>query len=162
MTEERNKWIDAVIKLLELTQEGNLHWDLYGVGIQPLFEENEGVALSAIFTTSYNGKNLRLYKERYKRPKRQTISESVTAIGLSLAGGEPPPTPMLWDSRIRLEFVTEEGASLWSFPDMAPLEDLLETVQYQVAGVKDFLDDLLSEDQSGKAAIGFAEGNPTK
>lgn len=156
MAEVSNRWVEAVIQLLKLTQEGKLHWDLRPVGNQPLFEENQGFPSSAIFTTTYNEKTLQLYEERYKRPKRRgTFMDYWGAVPLS-------DDSMVWDTRVILEFVSEKGARLWAFPDMAPLEDLLTSVQYQVAGVKDFLDDLLSEDKSGKAAIGLAEADPTK
>jgi hypothetical protein len=154
MTDERDKWVDAVVKLLRLTQEGKLHWDYEMIG-QQLIEENDEYISSPIFTTTYNGRHLQLYKERFKRPRRQSISETFNSVTLGAFGGEPATRPMVWDTRIILEFVNEKGARLWAFPNISALDDLLSSVQYQVAGVKEFLDDLLSEgDRGSEATIG--------
>src|SRR5574341_2375934 len=148
MAEESSKWVDAVLKLLKLTQEGQLKWDYHAIGEQRGVDQKEEYVSGAIFTTTYKGKNLQLYEERHKRPKRQSFVDAINAAAL----GAPEPS-MVWDTRIVLEFVAENGARLWAFPDSAPLEDLLDSVQYQVAGVRGFLDDLLNESKSsGEAA----------
>jgi len=42
-----------------------------------------------------------------------------------------------------LEFVDQNGISLYQFPKSQALNDLLSAVRYQSAGVKDFINDLL-------------------
>ena len=59
-----------------------------------------------------------------------------SAIGLY---SEINPTGPYWESNVKLEFIDERGLMLWAFPQVSVLWDLLSAVQYQVAGVKDFM-----------------------
>jgi hypothetical protein len=49
-----------------------------------------------------------------------------------------------WESETILEIINEKGKTLWTFPDVTGLDDLLDTVEYQAAGVRDFLDEMVS------------------
>ena len=44
-----------------------------------------------------------------------------------------------------LEIVDRSGAALWKFPNVSALNDLLYSVQNQVAGAKELLDDFMKE-----------------
>ena len=46
---------------------------------------------------------------------------------------------------ITLEFVDENEISLWRFPQTSALRDLMSSVRYQSANVKEFLKDILNE-----------------
>jgi hypothetical protein len=49
-----------------------------------------------------------------------------------------------WRKAVVLEFIDDNGNGLWAFPSVEALNDLMSAVQYQAAGVKDFLTELLA------------------
>ena len=73
------------------------------------------------YRTQYKGRHLRLQRRR------------VTFGFLS-------------ENHYFLEFVDISDNILWEFPEADVLEHLYNAVQYQTAGVKEFLDDLLSDE----------------
>ena len=119
MSEMNNQWIDAVAKLTELTQNGKLKW-----GVDE-FPKAPGTA-SPAYTASYNNRTLRLQKRR--------VEEESGYFGRSEFRDE-----------FTLEFIGAQGNSLWKFPDIDAIEDLFSAVQYQTAGVREFLNELLSQ-----------------
>lgn len=137
---ERIKWVDAVTRMIELTQQGKMRWD----SVVPLGSAaEEKNRTSAVFRITHNGKTLVLYER--KVPERRLVTE-----------GERDPTRIaslffdtkyetVWVPEVVLEFVDSKGATLWSFPKVSALGDLLTAVQYQVAGVSDFLSGLFDE-----------------
>ncbi len=46
-----------------------------------------------------------------------------------------------------LEIIDDDGTALWTFPPVSGLDDLLSSVRYETAGVKEFLDDIIGEDE---------------
>ena len=118
MLSEKSKWVDAIVRLIELTQQGKIDWLLAGPDMV-----GTDVGLSPPYVARHNDRMLRLRK-------LAVISDS------------------RWDEnsyQILLEMITDYGEVLYQFPDVAVSEDLLEAVQYQVAGVGDYLDELLGE-----------------
>jgi hypothetical protein len=114
MPEPRDQWLDAVAKLTELTQNGQLEW-----GVDQFFEAPG--AMSPAYTTTYKNRPLRLQKRR--RTEDRWRPEAFV-----------------------LEFVDLNGATLWTVPDVDAIEDLFAAVQYQTAGVKDFLKNILADE----------------
>jgi hypothetical protein len=53
-----------------------------------------------------------------------------------------------WTTQIYLELVDDYGHTLWTFPEVSAVRDLLTAVKYQVSGVKDLLDDLLNDESA--------------
>jgi len=96
MPNEKNKWIDAVAKLITLTQERKLLW-----------------RYSSMFYA---------YEAEY------------ASKTLQLTPGDPP----------RLALKDTENQATWDFPESAANEYLMEAVRYQLVGVGDFLDELLT------------------
>jgi hypothetical protein len=121
---EKNKWLDAITRMIVLTQQGKLRWTLESLVPRP-----EDVT-SPVFYTDFKNKIMRLYKTQ--------VNSARVVSGLF------PEVPA-WRERIILEFVTNEGASLWEFPEVSPLSDLFNAVQYQAAGVTEFLDEIFAE-----------------
>lgn len=80
---------------------------------------NDSSRTTAVFIANYKGKLLRLYATKQ--------------------GFEQSDLPVL-------EFITETGTSLWQFPDVDALSDLLSAVQYRVAKIPEFLADILEEE----------------
>ena len=122
------RFVEAIAKLIELTQAGKLRWDAY------LPDETLKVypddRLSTVFETEYQGKKLRLYRRTFK-------PRDVAPMFDAIIGKKD------WQSVVILEFLAENGAVLWRFPTMPILDDLLSAVQYQAAGVDEFIDTLL-------------------
>ncbi|MFY9621173.1 MAG: hypothetical protein WAM70_17390 [Pyrinomonadaceae bacterium] len=102
MPGEKNKWIDAVGKLITLTQERKLLWhstDSY---------EN--------YQTEYGGKVVRLHWSHQDDEKV-----------------------------VRLALMDPKTGVEWAFPSSALNEHLMDAVRYQLVGVGDFLDNLLTQ-----------------
>lgn len=121
MSNGRNRWIDAIGKLIALTQERKLAWRGYSVDDNPILS---GKTVDVVYEADYKGKTLRLYEPRF-RPHR-------------LAGSDE------WESEAVLELVDSTGLSVWTFPETDATEHLLRAVKYQVAGVRQFLEELLT------------------
>jgi hypothetical protein len=131
MSNERNKWIDAVAKLIELTQDGELVWEAQEPPFS--FSKRPNFSAEVVFVCKYGEKNLRLYEKR--------IHEEVDDFD---EFEMRPFTKIEWKRIIVLEFVDANANSLWAFPKVEALKDLFSAVQFQVAGVKDFLAELLA------------------
>lgn len=129
MGEERQKkdrWLDAVTHMIALTQQGKLEWRHAYTSEIPQHDENE----SAVLISQFNNRKLRLYLRRLETPPDYAM------IRLQ-------PLPR-WSHVVVLEFIDDHGGSLWTFPSIGALKDLLHVAQYQVAGVNDFLAELES------------------
>ncbi|MGH9941594.1 MAG: hypothetical protein ACRD9R_04440 [Pyrinomonadaceae bacterium] len=84
--------------------------------------------VSAVFITEFNGKRLRLYTKQVEAFQSEVLSSETQA---RLFGK--------WRTVQVLEFINDESESLWKFPKVGALSDLLDAVQYRVAGVSEFL-----------------------
>jgi hypothetical protein len=133
---DREKWVDAVARMIELTQQGKLRW---AAKPKAKTSSDDDDRTTAVFETEYKGKSLRLYKVRVN-------SGGLGLFGLVALGqsNEPPK----WRNKVVLEFVNTEGLALWTFPEVNALADLLATVQYQAAGVRDFLTEIFEESEA--------------
>lgn len=137
MAEEKtkNRWLEAVLNLIELTQEGKLKWTADASASTP----NDDDRLTAVFLTHFKDKTLRLYGIRVPNEEHRYM------VMIGAARDKDLPK---WRMKIVLEFVNSDGFALWTFPEIAALYDLLAAVQYQVAGVADFLNDITSETEA--------------
>jgi hypothetical protein len=125
------RWVDAVVKLIKLTQNGKLKWQ---VNDPSQVEKVDGEdIITEDFVAKYRDRLLRVYKRR--RPP--------TPVERAMLGVE---SKVQWYTHYGLEFVTAANQTLWAFPREAPIRDLHKAVQYQVARVNDFLDEILNED----------------
>jgi len=131
MSTERNKWIEAVAKLIKLTQDGNLVWQAQEPPFS--FSKRPDAGVEVVFVSKHGERNLRLYEKRVQEEVEDFDDFEMR-----------PVTKLEWKKRVILEFIDENGNSLWAFPSLDALNDLASTVQYQVAGVKDFLAELLA------------------
>jgi hypothetical protein len=131
MSTEKNKWVDAVAKLIQLTQEGELKWTID----EPptFFSKRPNARVEVVFVAKYGEKSLRLYERRFQEEF------------IDFDESEMRPVPKVeWRKAVVLEFIDANGNGLWAFPSVEALNDLMSAVQYQVAGVKDFLTELLA------------------
>ncbi len=149
MNEEKKgkyKWVDAVARMIELTQQGEMRWKSVEPTGTATAEKNR---TSGVFQTTLNGKPIRLY-ERKVQQRRSVLDDDDDYNPLSKAVATAmlpliPKYTFVWVPDVILEFVDAKGTTLWTFPQVSALRDLLTAVQYQVAGVSEFLEDLFSE-----------------
>lgn len=130
MAEERqnkDRWLDAVTHMIALTQQRKLEWRPAFLVELPRHDDR----VSAVLISEFNDRKLRLYSRRVELPKPDPFTEAIYESRHQTA-----PRSAL---AIELEFIDDKGASLWNFPSVAALKDLLLAAQYQSAGVKDFL-----------------------
>ena len=134
-----SRWTEAVLKLILLTQTGNLKWEALP-DLTHLKSHVIGEVVAG-FSTTYNDRLLRLIEHKYKATRsRSSASEMLEA--LSNPGG-PWTKPLDY---IAHGAVLQLGGDSWfTVPKVKATSDLLTAVQYQVAGVTDFLDRLLRE-----------------
>ena len=131
MSTEKNKWVEAVAKLIQLTQQGELKWTIDEPPVS--FSKRPNARVEIVFVAKHGEKNLRLYEKRFQEEFIDFDEFEMRAV---------PKTE--WRKAVVLEFTDDFGNSLWSFPSVEALNDLMSAVQYQVAGVKDFLTELLA------------------
>lgn len=131
MIEDKIKYVDAVTKLIKLTQENKIKWE--SGNKQKLMKEKPDIQIESVFVAEYNDKRLRLYQCSYEKPK-DALLEAFGGISKEE-----------WVIDTRLEIIDSYENSLWKFPSINALSDLFRSIQYQVAGVKTLIDDLLKE-----------------
>ncbi len=120
---DRDRWIDAISRMIELTQSGELRWRV-GQGSAPEL----GEPITPPYYAEYGDKTFRLQSHLHKMefwenvalPRRRRDEEMVT-----------------------LELVNAEGRRLYRVPQVGPLRDLLREAQRQSADPDAVLDDLL-------------------
>ncbi|MFP4436345.1 MAG: hypothetical protein ACLFVO_03795 [Chloroflexaceae bacterium] len=138
-----NRFVTAIAKLIDLTQKGELRWNLPEAGEQSVLVEQDDEHISQVFIAHYHDKILKIYKRTYKDYRKRSVSFA-DSLKLSMFSGERE-IETYWKSDVVLEFINPDGMTIWTFPQMRILQDLLAAVQYQVAGVEDFLDDILGD-----------------
>jgi hypothetical protein len=138
MAENTSKWIDAITRLTKLTQEGALEWS--SAASNSVLVSDETQQVESVFVANYKDKRLRLYKKRFK--VEEPYGFFLSGIGAGPFARKYP----YWTAQIYLEVIDGYGNSLWTFPEVSALRDLLAAVKYQVSGVKDLLDDLLKDE----------------
>lgn len=125
---DRDRWLDAVIRMIELTQSGDIEWTVGGKSAP-----GEGRLTTPPYYTEYRGKTYKLEERLIEAQRPTTMPQFLRAFGSSER-----------DYRVvNLDLVGPNGLSLYSVPDVSALGDLLDTVQKQTAA-DDALHDLLS------------------
>ncbi len=118
MPTDSDKWVRAMARLTEPTQQSELEWEIQG-------DELNASVVGPSYFAEHQDKTLRLRKVEVEYD-----------MGFSQETRE----------EVNLEFVDLENQSLWTFPDTSGLWGLYNAVRYGTAGVSDFLDSLLGED----------------
>ncbi|MEX0740986.1 MAG: hypothetical protein WD071_16760 [Pseudohongiella sp.] len=133
MAKQDEKLVALVAKLIELTQESTLRWEVV--------EANEGSEfgftkiIGAVFETKYGGRILRIYKREYDNSEDNHLFNTYAY----------QPT---YSIAIELEFVDRKGNSIWSFPRITGIFDLYKAISYKAAGVDDFISDILGDEEN--------------
>jgi hypothetical protein len=141
---EDSKWISAVTALLKLTQTGALKWERTSQseafpGVEP---ESE---IEFVYTAKLKDLGFRLY---------ETVSAAFRSSSLlnawsdMLGNRDSLARRRSATRRIILEAVDDNLKSLFTFPQVSALADLLSAVKYQVSDVENVLDSILKEANS--------------
>lgn len=119
MVDKPDKWVQLVADLIERTQENRIKWSSY--------VPTQNTNVKVVYRTTHKDKGLRLYKVE---PHMST-------------GTAPSAGVFGFRERVVLEIIDSQQDPVWKVPDNPAVNDLLEAVRYQVAGVDEFLSDLL-------------------
>lgn len=145
MADEKNKWIEATAKMIELTQNGKIKW----VAEKPFrtLNTDESAIVGTVFHTTYKDKRIRIYERQFIdiRDARSLEPESYLNLNMRNLFFSPKKEKFI-NSEVVMEFVDEYHNKIWSFPSVSTLIDLLSAVRFQVSGAKDFIDDITSDD----------------
>lgn len=144
MEENFDRELEAILKLIKLTQQGVLKWS----ATKPWGElvENEVTKYTNVFFCDYENKRLRIFTEKKRKDKPSGIEAGIEAI-TSQSIFSVSRTYPYWVENLVLEVTNQNGQSLWRFPNKPATSDLLSAVKYSAAGVKDLLDSLLSKSE---------------
>ena len=132
----RSKYLDTVLKLNRLTQDGKIEWTHH-----PSKEHEELADLPPTpeqYVTEQGGKQFVLYQEPVENHSASYRSSRTSAEALA-GGGRSRNTV--------LELRDPSGERLFTFPSMSAIDDLYETVYTGRSNEVDaFLDEFLSEE----------------
>lgn len=139
MTENADNHIEAMGKLLSLTQKGKIEWR----SVDPVAIKNKSDEdlIAYVFVSKYKENHLRIYQRKYKSTPRAFGLSVAAALALDVKSSEPS-----WRSEVVLELINNAGMPLWQFPREPILSDLLEAIRYKVSGAHDVITSLLQED----------------
>jgi len=149
MSDNQDKNLEAIAKLLFLTQQGKINWTPNDPNNIKTTSENE--IISFAFSTFYKEKPLRIYKRKYKTLR------AIRPLGLmgafSIQDVLNPAKEAVWISEITLEITDKKGNSIWQFPEEQILLDLLEAVKYKASGAYDLISSLLSDESEPDTSL---------
>jgi hypothetical protein len=121
---KKNKTVELITKLLQLTSESKIRWKSSAI---PLCITNgTDDIVSSYFQTQYNGKVFSLYIRRYQQYSGEFDM-------------------LYWSEEIKLAIIDGDRI-IWSNTNYpSALKDLYEYVQEQAAGLDDILEGLLDD-----------------
>lgn len=126
--DSEKKLIKLIAYLIELTQKGKLNWKRYDPP-EPIVTSYDN-KVDFVYIANFEDKILRIYEERYK----YWYDEDKWS----------------WDNRVIIDFADDEGRSIWKFPALPGIWDLLEAVKYREADVDDFISEIISKHKLDK------------
>lgn len=146
MASDKDRFITLVAKLLGLTQDGGIKWEAKKP--RPSLTNDPERAVDLVYTTYIQGKHLGLYqvKHKFEAPAPGSLAAAMGDYSAYTRIFGTPPPKWKWDTI--LELIDDSGNCLWTFPSVSGLNDLFSAVQYQVAGVSEFLNDVLGKDNN--------------
>lgn len=123
-------WIDAVTRMIQLTQSGEIQWR---AGRTP--SPGTGEVTTPPYFATYMDRTYRLEERFVKAQRPRNMGQFLEAFGV----GAPRDRYV-----VDLDLVDENGLSLYSVPRVSPLRDLMDTVQKRTAAggaLRDLLGD---------------------
>lgn len=137
MTESTDRELEAILKLIELTQDGTIVWS--SLPLAGDLKNSDKLTYTNIMGCEFEKKHLRLYSEKILIEQPTGALESLSYAAARALGQTFP----YWSEKDVLEITNGHGQSLWRFAYKPAIKDLLNAAKYQVSGVKDFLDAIL-------------------
>ena len=146
MAEQKDKWIKVITKIIKKTQEKEIEWEISRSPKKITL--NDDAYVEAVFVSLYkDNRYLRLYKKHFKSTKYVDPIDTLTSVSAGKFLGQKQKESY-WIDKIYLEIVDSNNNILFEFPNkQSLLNDLLNSVKYQVSGVSDLISDLLNEDE---------------
>ena len=124
---EKNEKLSAFVsKLNRLTKEGQIKWKRQRPPNSLLESRDSEGRITYFFGAEYMGKNIGVYEEKYRAYIEDTDSYS-------------------WEGRPVLGFFGEKWELEYEKTHIMGMWDLIDTIQYQLAEVEEFLDKILSK-----------------
>jgi hypothetical protein len=131
---ETERWTEAVGRMIELTQSGELEWNAGGE-----YGPGRGDPITPPYLAEYKGTLYRL-QGRWVKVEDAGTPLSRTLRNFTVHAVTPPRD----GESVRLEIIDEQGHSLYPIPVASSVRrDLLRTVQRQTANPERALQDLL-------------------
>lgn len=121
-----SKAIQLATKLIRLTSEGTINWQIKDPPRSILSGTDDVIPL--FFEAKYKDKWVAIYEQRYQEfyPENETF---------------------YWTKSIIFAVLDSQDRVLWETTQHSPvLKDLLNTVREKTAGIDDLLDDLLDDE----------------
>lgn len=122
---DRIKSIEAISKLIKLTQGDLVKWSIVNPADVSLY------SYGVVFQINYNGRLLRLYKTK-------DLAGNLIQFSANSDSREPL-------TRTKLEIVDKFGNKLADYPESSILSDLYRAASEQAADVKGLIDDILND-----------------
>ena len=126
---DKERWIDAIARLIELTQNGELDWSVGG-----RTTPGRGEPITPPYFAHYKNHRYKLEELWVKSPPPALSRMLLPSWFRPTSGGDY--------HIITLDLVDLHGRSLYSVPYVSPMWDLLRIVQKKTAA-EDALNDLL-------------------
>lgn len=117
----RDKVSQFLLRLIKLTQGGELTWESYA----PINVElpNSEIIIDKVYTSILGGRKIKLYKYKYKYYKDEYDFD--------------------WLQSVRLELLDENDKADYEFEYQNSMNDLYDIVREQASKVLDLIDDVL-------------------
>jgi hypothetical protein len=138
MKPDKNIYVDAIAKLINLTQNKKIKWSASDTSY--LLDKYPSYIFENVFIAKYKEKYFRIFKSYQKA---HSMADSLLS-GFSLSGSSST-SKMRTITQVVLEIIDEKGKSIWEFPNLNIIEELLSCVIFQASGVNDLLNDLINE-----------------
>ena len=134
----QDKDIQAVIRLVELTNKGEVKW--HSISKPTAFVDSDDTSYGTAFIGSYEGFTLRIFSWQ----SRNLQLKSGLGGLLGRAPGSDSLYEYVWHRNVILQIVDKEGQLLWSFPTGSVVDDLYDAVRAQVSGASRLISKLTS------------------
>lgn len=131
-------WVRAVARLIRLTEEGKIKWKS-----APAPRSLQEQQVDVVFTAEYESKRLRLHKgtKKIEDPGPGYVTSSFKRVY------------PYWIEGVVLELGDKAEEGWYTIPETEAAKELLESVEYQVYGVDDFLSKVLDPGKSSDDVI---------
>lgn len=138
MAEQQSKPVRFISKLVQLTQERKIEWEVAGT---------QGSGPS--FVATVEGRRLKIFKYSEKQPNPDYArlfnnSGAFTLSTLTISGRPNPPETIIVQG-IVLEIADDAGRPAYKFDNRAGLADLYESASFSASKVDELMDTVLAK-----------------